>query len=396
MFDCLQLCFTMILYYPANTNTSPSTGQRAVSVDGLKPMSCNALRFGLSTILLIIFRPFINTESSLEAPDHDDDHLTVTSESISVNKSMKTDTQYVVNQMCGASAAMYFTEAKKTVLFWGIFLGVVNFAGSGFQQWGIAYTSASKVAFIAGFDLFLIPIFTLLLPTMKPNGRISINTWVAVMISLCGLYLLSGASISDLNLGRGETITLISTLFWTVHVVFTDIATNHIDSLQMMVVQLAVVTLLSTVFALILEPQGWFLHHILLVTPWLIFLAMTEGLAFALMAMGQTFSPPTHAAIILSLEGVFASIADYFCLGETLSYSECAGCLLMLIATLVAKVGFCGLADSKVLQSKEGTDIEVGSPCKSKTSVVLSSLIYPFNVLSKTVHRMVEYCKRNE
>jgi len=255
-------------------------------------MTCNALRFGLSTILLIIFRPFINTESSLEAPDHDDDHLTVSSESNAVNKSMKTDTQYVVNQMCGANAAIYFTEAKKTVLFWGIFLGVVNFAGSGFQQWGIAYTSASKVAFIAGFDLFLIPIFTLLLPTMKPNGRISINTWVAVMISLCGLYLLSGASISDLNLGRGETITLISTLFWTVHVVFTDIATNHIDSLQMMVVQLAVVTLLSTVLALILEPQGWFLHHILLVTPWLIFLAMTEGLAFALMAMGQTFSPP--------------------------------------------------------------------------------------------------------
>jgi drug/metabolite transporter (DMT)-like permease len=56
------------------------------------------------------------------------------------------------------------------------------------------------------------------------------------------------------------------------------------------------------------------------------------------MAMGQNYSPPTHAAIILSLEGVFASISSYLFLGEVLSMREIMGCLLMLISTLVAKV----------------------------------------------------------
>jgi hypothetical protein len=50
--------------------------------------------------------------------------------------------------------------------------------------------------------------------------------------------------------------------------------------------------------------------------PWLIFLAVSEGLGFTLMAVGQNYSPPTHAAIILSLEGVFASVASYMFLDE--------------------------------------------------------------------------------
>ena len=57
------------------------------------------------------------------------------------------------------------------------------------------------------------------------------------------------------------------------------------------------------------------------------------------MAVGQTYSPPSHAAIILSLEGVFASVASYFFLDETLSYRELSGCFLMLTAALIAKVG---------------------------------------------------------
>ena len=57
------------------------------------------------------------------------------------------------------------------------------------------------------------------------------------------------------------------------------------------------------------------------------------------MAVGQTYSPPTHAAMILSLEGVFASVASYTFLDETLSYRELSGCALMLLATLIAKVG---------------------------------------------------------
>jgi drug/metabolite transporter (DMT)-like permease len=200
-------------------------------------------------------------------------------------------------------------------------------------------TSASKVAFIAGFDLFLTPIFSLFLPTSKHNGKPTATTWMAVCISIVGLFLLSDVTFEDFEIGRGETLTLISTVFWTMHIMFTDMATSHIDSLHMMIVQLTMVTLFSAIAALMFEPQTWFLHHILMFMPWLLFLAFTEGMAFTLMALGQAFAPPTHAAIILSLEGVFAAVASYFVLGEHLTSSELVGCFLMLVATLFAEVG---------------------------------------------------------
>ncbi len=125
------------------------------------------------------------------------------------------------------------------------------------------------------------------------------------------------------------------------------------------------VSFLSALLAIWLEPHQWFLSHMwgycknntstlyiiissssssfsifdVRLGPWLIFLAITEGLGFTLMANGQNFAPPTHAAIILSLEGVFAAVASFFYLGEVLTVREFFGCLIMLISTLVAEVG---------------------------------------------------------
>lgn len=322
-------------------------GQRAVSVDGLGPMTCNAMRFGLSAILLMIFKPWIPQSPPDPIADEDHDDFAKAAGNLEKDKNSKTvDSNFVITKLFGPAAASNLDNAKKTVLFWGIFLGVLNFLASGFQQWGITMTSASKVAFIAGFDLFLTPIFTLFLPTMKHNGKPTVTVWIAVCLSVLGLFFLSDLTLNDLQLGHGEMLTLISTVFWTLHIMFTDVATTHIDSLHMMIVQLSMVTLFSGIAALTFEPQTWFLHHIMRFMPWLLFLAVTEGLAFTLMALGQSFAPPTHAAIILSLEGVFAAVASYFFLGEHLTPWELFGCALMLVATLLAEVG-CSCFESK-------------------------------------------------
>ena len=129
--------------------------------------------------------------------------------------------------------------------------------------------------------------------------------------------------------------------------------------------------------ALFSESSGVFLSHTLQFLPWMLFLAVSEGLAFMLMALGQNYSPPTHAAIILSLgppkyelhvesiimsdvhslilyspfvicshyfstcatEGVFAAVFSFVFLGEQLSNRELVGCVLMLLATYIAKAG---------------------------------------------------------
>jgi len=68
------------------------------------------------------------------------------------------------------------------VWFWGVLLGLINFCGSGFQQWGISLTSASKCAFIAGFDLFLTPVFSLFVPTFKHNAKVSARLFLFASI----------------------------------------------------------------------------------------------------------------------------------------------------------------------------------------------------------------------
>ncbi|RYY81876.1 EamA/RhaT family transporter, partial [archaeon] len=111
----------------------------------------------------------------------------------------------------------------------------------------------------------------------------------------------------------------------------------------MMIVQLIVVSILSLIMALLLEVKALYhVRHVFTVLPWILFVAIAEGLGFTLMALGQTYSPPTHAALILSLEGVFASIFSYMVLGETLTPYELTGCMLMLVATYIAKMGCCG------------------------------------------------------
>jgi drug/metabolite transporter (DMT)-like permease len=78
-------------------------------------------------------------------------------------------------------------------------------------------------------------------------------------------------------MGMGETLTLISTVFWTLHITYTDIATTYVDTMSMMCVQLGFVTLLSSIAALWLEPQQWLWDHIYLFWPWLVYLSVTEG-----------------------------------------------------------------------------------------------------------------------
>jgi len=399
-------------------------GQRAVSVHGLGTMTCNAFRFGLSTILLVACLPLIPPDdeaSGVDGEEGDSEHRDkdaktpispgfekethahahahthgkksdpggsdgdgsgASGDSRSergggVEKEKPSEMMVMLTRILGPQLTNY-SQMRKTVWFWGVLLGVINFGASGFQQLGIHYTSASKVAFIAGFDLFLTPILGLFIPTFKRNAKVNPQTWFAVCTSLIGIYQLSGTNIGELEFGHGETLTLISTVFWTLHITYTDIATNYVDSLSMMCVQLGVVTLLSSCAAIALEPQQWLWDHIFLFLPWLIFLAISEGLGFTLMAVGQNYSPPTHAAIILSLEGVFAAVSSFLFLGETLSWRELSGCFLMLMSTLIAELAnvkhvtpaAAAAAAAKELAESEGSSTSIASSSAASSSII--------------------------
>lgn len=231
-----------------------------------------------------------------------------------------------------------FKQLKRNIIFWGIILGFINFLGSGFQQFGIFYTTANKVAFISGFDLFFTPVLTYFIPTLKHNSKPSLNIWIAVGLSIFGLYLLSDMNIIELSMGHGEFFAMISALFWSLHIIYTDMATAYIDSVYMIAIQSLLVGILSLILAISTESMLWLWYHFFLVIPWLLCLSFIEALGLVFMIKGQKYSPPTHAAIITSLEGVFASFGSYLFLNETLSSREIVGCILMLLAAFITEI----------------------------------------------------------
>lgn len=216
------------------------------------------------------------------------------------------------------------------VRYGGLLLGVILFMGASLQQIGIVTTSAGKAGFITGLYVVLVPFFGYFL-----KHRISVEHWAGALLAAVGLYFLT---ISDsFILEKGDLYVLIGAFFWTGHVLFIGWLSPRASTIRIAVMQFAVCSLLSLIVALIREPIVW--SNILdAALPILYGGLMSVGIAYSLQVYGQKHAPPTHAAILLSLEAVFAVLGGWLILSETLSARSLFGCGLMLTGMLFAQV----------------------------------------------------------
>jgi drug/metabolite transporter (DMT)-like permease len=180
----------------------------------------------------------------------------------------------------------------------------------------------------------------MMFPSLSGGHQPKWNTWLAVCGSMIGLFIISDAEISNFSLGRGEILTVICSLFWTLHIMFTDYATNHVDAVYLTFVQFIGTASLTAVLSFCYEYNEWNINHLLLSWPVIILLGVMECLGFTIGAVGQTNAPSFHAAIIYGSEAVFATIGGFFFLGESFSLREWIGCSLMLTSTIIAKIDF--------------------------------------------------------
>ena len=157
---------------------------------------------------------------------------------------------------------------------------------------------------------------------------------------MLGLFIISGASATNLNLGKGETLTIICAFFWTLHIMFTDYATNHVDAIYLTFVQFIGTASLTSIMSWYFEYHEWNRNHIFGSWPVIVLLGVMECLGFAIGACGQTNAPSFHAALIYGSEAVFATIGGFLFLGESFTLREWVGCALMLTSTVVAKIDF--------------------------------------------------------
>lgn len=211
----------------------------------------------------------------------------------------------------------------------GIAAGLILFIAASLQQIGMLYTTAGKAAFVTCLYIILVPIAGIFL-----KQRISSSTWVGSALVIIGLYMLcvkEGFSIS-----YGDILELFGAGFWTLHILWID-HFSEVDSLELAFFQFVTCSLLSLVVALVTETIT--IAGILGASVPILYGGFCSvGIAYTLQIVGQKEAEPAHAAIILSMETVFAAIGGYFLLGERLTVSELFGCILMMSGMLYSQL----------------------------------------------------------
>jgi drug/metabolite transporter (DMT)-like permease len=222
------------------------------------------------------------------------------------------------------------TKPNHSLTKGGIICGLVLFVAATLQQYGLFYTTAAKAGFITGLYLILVPIIGILL-----KHTTGLTTWLGAALAVVGLYLLS---VNDnFTMSLGDTLIFIGALFWAFHILVIDHFSGRIDPIQLSAVQFLVCGLLSLGISLIIETPtlagalaGW--------QPILFAGVVSVGIAYTLQVVAQKNAKPSHAAIIMSLEAVFAAIGGVWLLDESLSPRAWLGCGLMLAGMLLSQV----------------------------------------------------------
>lgn len=233
-------------------------------------------------------------------------------------------------------------EGRPSFMFYlgaGGFAGLVLFAGATLQQVGLMTTTAGKAGFITGLYVIIVPLLGLFF-----QQRTGLSTWIGASMAVVGMYLLSvtgGPGSPDgtggFSMAFGDVLVLLCAICFAIHVLVIGYLSPRCSGVVLSCAQFAWCAALSLVYALIYEPislEGVRAAAI----PILYGGLMSVGVAYTLQVIAQRDAHPSHAAVLLSLESVFAAVAGYLLLGELLTLRGLIGCGLMLAGMLVSQL----------------------------------------------------------
>ena len=215
------------------------------------------------------------------------------------------------------------------LLFW---IGLFLFLGTCLQQTALLYTDVANAAF---FTIFYVPMVPIILFFFYSKS-IHWSIWPSVLFCIVGVYLLSDFTNATIRLG--DTLVILCALFWSLHIIFIG---NFIKNFNLPLffgaLQALVVSFFSIIFALFFETIT--IVNILNESASIIYAGvLSGGIAFTLQIYAQKNISSAPAAIIFSLEGVFATIAAWIILNQILGLDNVIGCALILFGVLFSQL----------------------------------------------------------
>lgn len=212
----------------------------------------------------------------------------------------------------------------------GIICGLALFAASSLQQIGLVYTDAGKAGFLTAMYIVFVPFLGLFLG-QKP-GR---NALLSLIPAIVGLYLLSCTSVSGIN--KGDVLLLLCAVAFSVQILLIDRHCAGLDGLKLNCIQALVAAVLSVPWALLTET----VDASRIASCWLPLGyagVLSMGVAYTLQIVGQKRVAPSAAALLMSLESVFAALFGWLLLHETMTRDELLGCVLVFAAVVISQL----------------------------------------------------------
>ncbi len=219
---------------------------------------------------------------------------------------------------------------RKSVIRGSLICGITLYVASNFQQFGIGETSAGKSGFITALYIVLVPVFSIFF-----GKKTSLRVWIAVAVAVAGMYLLCvGEGVS---FGYGDLALLICAVMFAAQIIAIDIYTAKVNPVVLSAGQFLVCGVLSLVSSLLFEsvtpadfaPCIWQMLYVAL---------FSSCVAYTLQMFAQKGGNATIVTLLLSLESVFAVLAGMILLGEKMIGREYLGCLLMVVAIVIAQL----------------------------------------------------------
>ena len=211
-------------------------------------------------------------------------------------------------------------------------VGIFLFLATALQQASLLYTDVANSAFFTIFYVPMVPIIVYFLFSEKLHWSI----WPSVLACVIGGYLLS--DVGDANMRFGDSLVLVGALFWALHIIYIGKIINQFDlPFFIALLQNLVVAALSFLLAVIFEEIDF--SKIKLETFEILYAGiLSGGAAFALQLFGQRNISVAPAAIVMSLEGVFATIAAWIILNQILGLNNIIGCMLIVGGILLSQL----------------------------------------------------------
>ena len=220
----------------------------------------------------------------------------------------------------------------KTFAVLSFLIGLSLFLGSALQQVALLYTDVANAAF---FTIFYVPMVPIIIFLFKKK-TIHWSVWPSVVLCLIGGYLLT--NFHDATVRLGDTLVVLGAFFWSTHIIFTGIiVTKYNLPLTLGAIQTLLVALFSFVIGFFYEE--FIIEKILNEIDSILYAGiLSGGFAFVLQIYAQKNITPAPAAIIFSLEGVFATIAAWFLLNQILGVNNLLGCFFILCGVLLSQL----------------------------------------------------------